>query len=248
MVHTFEKCLSYSVSEGLLPGEDARTLQKKLNEKYEIQIKKYENQMFRKIRSLFKHNLFEVALPEHSVLSYDLFSKQSWELLGLTLRQLASAGAVVGGSVGAVLDTAAAGITFGVFTAIGGVLGAGSALWGGRKITREKRGGFRLGGDRLILGPVKDIQFLYVILDRALIYAAHMAGRSHGRRNFHAVEPMRDSGKKGYTTHFNTDQKKICAAFFKAVTRQPMRRDDQVRADFQGLVTQVLNRITQKKS
>ncbi len=114
MVHAFEKCLSYSVSEGLLPGEDTRTLQKKLNEKYELQIKKYENQMFRKIRVLFKHNLFEVALPEYSVLSYDLFSKQSWELLGLTMRQLASAGAVVGGSVGAVLDTAAAGITFGV--------------------------------------------------------------------------------------------------------------------------------------
>ena len=139
--------------------------------------------MFKQIRTLFKHHLFEYHLPEYSILKHDLFSKQTWELLGLTKEQLAAAGVIIGGTMGAVLDTAAAGITFGVFTALGGILGAGSALLSGKKIVKKKRAGIRFGGDTFTLGPNKNLQFLYILIDRGLIYYSHVINRPHGKRD-----------------------------------------------------------------
>ena len=81
----------------------------------------------------------------------------------MTQKQLAGAGAVVGGTMGVVMDTAAGGLTFGVFTAIGGLLGAGSALWSGKKIAHKTAHTIQLGGDRLQVGPNENLQFLYVV-------------------------------------------------------------------------------------
>lgn len=247
MAQMLEKCLSYSVSEAIASDTGARAVnavQEKLNQAYEIQIKKFERQMFHKIRTLFKHNLFEYQLPAYSILAHDLFSKQTWELLGLTTQQLAGAGAVVGGSLGAVLDTAAAGITFGVFTAIGSVLGAGSALLGAKKIAAKKRAGFRLGGNRLTVGPNQNLQFLYVLLDRALIYTSHMVNRSHGRRDPNVFYQSPDAAKKGYTTHFTMAQKKVCARFFKAASRRLFSSDKKARQDFQDLLDVLIDQIS----
>ncbi len=148
-----EQSLSFSLSEPVTGEGDLEVLKERLNEKYQAQIKKFEDDMFKKIRSPFKHHLFDHSLPGYSVLNHDLFSKQTWELLGLTTEQLAAAWAIVGGTVGAMIDTAAAGHTFGVFTAIGGILGAGSALFSGKKMTKSRSLGIRLGEDRLLLGP-----------------------------------------------------------------------------------------------
>lgn len=71
--------------------------------------------MFKQIKQLFKRPLFEYHLPEYSILNQDLFSNKAWELLGLTKEQLAGAGATIGGTMGPVLDTAAAGIAFEAF-------------------------------------------------------------------------------------------------------------------------------------
>jgi hypothetical protein len=242
-----EKCLSYSVSEPIASDINATAVnaaQEKLNQAYETQIKKIERQMFHQIRTLFKHHLFEHQLPEYSILSHDLFSNQTWELLGLTTQQLAGAGAVVGGSLGAVLDTAAAGITFGVFTAVGSVLGAGSALFGGKKIAAKKRAGFRLGGNRLTVGPNRKLQFLYVLLDRALIYTSHMVNRSHGRRDLNLIHQSPDAAKKGYTTHFTMAQKKVSARFFKVASRRLFSSDKKARHDFQNLLDSLIDQIS----
>ncbi|MFH2059188.1 MAG: DUF3482 domain-containing protein [Pseudomonadota bacterium] len=248
IAHTLEKCIAYSVSEPLLSDTDTKVIQEKLNQRYEMQVKQFEQQMFHKIRTLFKHRLFDYQLPEYSILSHDLFSKQTWELLGLTTQQLASVGAVIGGSLGVVLDAAAAGVTFGVFTAIGSALGAGSALWGGKKLTREKRAGVRLGGDKLTVGSNQSLQFLYILLDRALAYTSHMVNRSHGRRDLVLVKQSSASGKKGYTTHFTMAQKKVCARFFKVVSRSIFSMDKKARQDFQDMLDSLIDQISEDRT
>ncbi|CCK78245.1 DUF3482 domain-containing protein [Desulfobacula toluolica] len=243
MTRTIEQSLSFFICE-TITSTDQDQIKEKLNEKYQAHIKDLEKQMFKKIRTLFKHNLFEVHLPEYSILKHDLFSKQTWELLGLTKEQLAATGAIIGGTVGAVLDTAAAGITFGVFTAIGGILGAGSALFSGRKIAAKKTAGMRLGGDKLQLGPNKNIQFLYILMDRALIYYSHMINRPHGRRDLTDLPQKTKSEKKGFSTGFTSRQRTVCAKFFKAVNGRSLIKEKTALSDFENLVETMLKNIS----
>ena len=245
MIQTIEKSLSFSISEPITSSSDQEKIRERLNGKYQIHIKKLENRMFKQIRSLFKHHLFDYHLSEYSILKHDLFSKQTWELLGLTKEQLAAAGAIIGGTMGAVIDTAAAGITFGVFTAIGGVLGAGSALFGGKKITQRKRAGIRFGGDKLKLGPNKNLQFLYILVDRALIYYSHIINRPHGRRDL-ADQGDTASKKKGYSTDFTVSQRNVCANFFKVVTGRSFIKEKKAGPKFEELIESILNELSKE--
>lgn len=247
IIETIEKSLSFSVSEPFSKLTDMEKLNEKLNRKYQEHIKHLEKELFQTIRALFKHRLFNVHLSSYSILSHDLFSKQTWELLGLTKEQLATAGAIIGGTMGAVIDTAAAGITFGVFTAIGGILGAGSAVFSGKKMVKKKTAGFRLGGDRLQLGPNKSLQFLYILIDRALIYYSHMINRPHGRRDEMNPAQETDSSKLGYSTGFTARQRNICATFFKVVTGRSFIKEKKARADFEELMASVLNEISREE-
>ncbi len=241
-----EQSLTFSLSEPVTPECDLGALKEKLNEKYQTQIKEFEDRMFKKIRSLFKHRLFEYRLSDYSILSHDLFSKQTWELLGLTTEQLAAAGAVVGGTVGAMIDTAALGHTLGLFTVIGGVLGAGSALFSGKKMAKNMPGGIRLGGDKLRLGPAKNPQFLYILMDRALIYYSHMIHRPHGRRDITEEQEKKTGQKKGFSTAFTTGQRQICAKYFKAFSGRSFRRNIKAISDFEELIKTVLDDLSGK--
>ncbi len=240
---TLEKSLSFQVSQSVTLSSDWKRVEVRLEKKYHTAIKKNEELMFKKIRSLFQHTLFEYHLLEYSVLRHDLFSQQTWELLGLTRKQLTTAGAVIGVSAGAVLDTAGAGITFGVFTAVGGILGAGFAWFGGERMTRFKKAGIRFGKDKLKLGPSKNIQFLYILIDRVLIYYSHIINRSHGRRDLQELSQKEESEKKGYSTGFSSQERKICAKYFKIVSGQSLIRDKKAVSDFEKLIESRLNKI-----
>ncbi len=245
MIQTIEKSLSFSISEPVTSSYDPEKLKEKLNKKYQAHIKTLEKKLFKQIRAVFKHHLFEYHLPEYSILNHDLFSKQTWEILGLTKGQLAAAGAIIGGSMGAVIDTAFAGHTLGLFTAMGGILGAGSALFGGKKITQKQGGGW-FGGDKFQLGPNKNLQFLYILIDRALIYYSHIINRAHGRRDFSDPPGGIDIEKKGYSTGFSASQRNVCAKFFKVATDTSLIKEKTILSKFEELIESVLNDISEK--
>ncbi|MCP4021886.1 MAG: DUF3482 domain-containing protein, partial [Desulfobacteraceae bacterium] len=202
-------------------------------------------ELFKKIKNLFRHHIYEVSLPVHSVLAHDLFSKQTWALLGLTKEQLVTAGAVIGGTMGAVVDTAAGGITFGVFTAIGGLLGAGSALFGGKRMVNKKTKGIRFGGDMLQLGPNENIQLLYILLDRTLLYYSQMINRPHGRRDLPEQNKETSLPKQGFAHQFTMDQKSICSRFFKFLAGKRLIKNKKKAApEFAIMVESILYQIS----
>ncbi|MCF6248190.1 MAG: GTPase/DUF3482 domain-containing protein [Desulfobacula sp.] len=248
IIKAMEASLSFSISKKVKQGADPEQIQQELTHKYQEHIKKIETLMFKKIRLLFKHNVFEYQLPDYSILLHDLFSKQTWELLGLTKEQLATAGAIIGGTFGAVIDTAAAGITFGIFTAIGSVIGAGSAVLSGKKMLGRKKAGFlRLGGDITRLGPSKNLQFLYVLLDRALIYYSHIINRPHGKRDASVINQAGPDGKKGLTAGFTSAQRSVCARYFKATTGRALFKgfkQEKSLHPFEALIESILANIS----
>ena len=78
--------------------EDA--IRKRLVEDYQQSIIKLEENAQSKIRVLYRHRQFRPRLPEQSILREDLFTERSWQLLGLSRRQIIMAAAILGGGAG----------------------------------------------------------------------------------------------------------------------------------------------------
>lgn len=244
-----EKSLGFSVSEKLSATTDPVLVRERLNLSFQKGIRGIEQEMFAQIKSLFKHTLYDYPLPDYSLLQHDLFAKQTWELLGLTQKQLAAAGAVLGGTMGVVMDTAVGGLTFGVFTAIGGLLGAGSALWSGKKIVQKTSQTINLGGDRLQVGPNENLQFLYVLMDRAMIYYAHIMNRAHGRRDLVSPgpDPKARNSKMGISAALSPGQRNICTRFFKSVSGKTVIKGKKAIPEFAVLVESLLEKIANQE-
>jgi len=244
-----ESCLTYSVTRNYSEKTPEATLKQTMQQDFNRAIEKFEHTAHERIRKLFKHNIFNCDLPIHSILNEDLFNKKTWQLLGLKPKQLITASGMAGGAIGAALDVAAAGLTFGVFTTIGGALGAGwAALGGGRRLSKAKVKGISLGGEQLIVGPIKNIQFLYILLDRALIFYAHIINWAHGRRDYPEQKyPVKDTKKVGLTSQWDQQNRKVCQSFYRAVRGRDA--DDKMMAGkaLKDLLQKELLKISQRE-
>jgi hypothetical protein len=128
-------------------------------------------------------------------------------------------------------------------------LGAGSALLGGRKIAQKTSHGIALGGDRLQVGPNENPQFLYVLMDRVLIYYAHIINRAHGRRVMAdpGVNKKGPGPKMGISATLSKSQRNTCAGFFKSVRGKNVIKGKKAIPDFAVLVEALLDKIADKE-
>jgi GTP-binding protein EngB required for normal cell division len=210
------ECLTYTVGKSLSDDVDEKRLLATMRQAYEKQIAGIEARAHRQIRSLFKHNIFNYDLSPQSILHADLFSESTWNFLGLSRRQQIVAAGLGGAGIAAVLDAATVGTSFGLFSALGGLAGAAMAAWGGRGLAEIKILGIPLGGREMRIGPVKNIQFMYILLDRSLIYYSHIINWAHGRRDYAAGQGPRDV--VGYTAQWDRAALSACSEFFREAT------------------------------
>jgi len=197
-----------------------REAKRRLQTVYQKEIAALEKRTYDRIRQLYKHNIFQLGLPPQSIVHEDLFSTRTWQVLGLKPAQLALAAAVGGGVIGAKLDLAAAGLGFGIFTAIGSAVAAGSAYLLGEQMAKAKIVGINLGGYTVSVGPNKSPNFPFILLDRALITYSHAINWAHGRRDYPEAEQDKErhaERKEGYTAAWSSGDKKICQTFFKVI-------------------------------
>lgn len=244
------RCLRHAVTQNFSDKSQGRAEQKKLQERYRKEIEKIERDTHLKIRKLFKHNIFNYDLPEHSILHEELFAVRTWQVLGLNRKQLAAAGAVGGGMIGACLDAAAAGLTFGIFTAIGSAVGAGAAYFGGEHMAQTRIIGLKLGGYQLKIGPNENLQFMYVLLDRALIYYSHIINWAHGRRDYidsTQAAATEETDKKGFTAMWNNADKSVCNTFFKVIKSDDSEKIEASRKALIQLIKENLDKISRSE-
>jgi hypothetical protein len=216
-----QEVLSYQRTVACTQREEKERRQV-LHREYTTYVATRERETHAAIRGLFKHNIFNLELPPQSILEEDLFSRRTWEFLGLSDRQLILAGAMGGAALGVGIDAATIGHSFGLFSAVGGLIGAGAtALKGKEWLTGVRLLGMRMGGEQLQVGPVSNIQLLYVLLDRALLFYGHVINWAHGRRDYEQANcPARPpSGKSGATNRWSRDQRAVCDRFFRAVRK-----------------------------
>ncbi|WP_417912055.1 GTPase/DUF3482 domain-containing protein, partial [Candidatus Electronema sp. TJ] len=195
-----KESLLYRASAACPPGTDEEKLKADLHKAYTEFVSKRERAAQQQIRRLFKHNLFNAQLPEQSILQEDLFSAKTWDFLGLTREDLIWAGAMSGAALGVGVDALTVGSSFGLFAALGGAIGAFSAAVTGKDVLSGARLlGMKLDRQQMQVGPVMNIQLLYILLDRALLYCRHAANWAHGRRDYDNASSAAIGEKLGCT-------------------------------------------------
>jgi len=236
------ECLSSTMSKILADDADEERVMADMRQTYEINIRKIEARALQKVRVLFKHNIFNYELPLQSILHEDLFSESTWNFLGLSRNQQIVAAGLGGAGVAAALDAATVGTSFGLFSAMGGLAGAAWAAWGGRGLAETSILGIPLGGREMRIGPVKNIQLLYILLDRSLIFYSHIINWAHGRRDYDAGKEQRNT--IGYTTRWNSADRGTCTAFFREATSTGGSRGTAAEEQLNALLIEQMQAIS----
>ena len=183
------------VVKDVRPSDDADAATRELERKHRHKLADIETRARGQVERIYDHTGLEreedaAADP----LGDDLFDRRTWTAFGLTPGQLALTGAIGGAVVGVGVDAALGGASLMMGTALGAAFGAASAWFGGERlaqVTSSKSGG--VGGVRITVGPVKNVNFPYVALGRALHHQRLVALRTHAQR-----EPLRiDSQQAG---------------------------------------------------
>ena len=159
--------------------------------------------------------------------------------------QLALAGAGIGAGIGSQIDLALGGITFGVFTAIGTAIGAGSAVVGTKKIAGTKIKGIPLGGVKLEVGPLENDQLLYVLTDRSLVYFSHVINWAHSRRDTPEANTFGDIDISSHlTARWAEANRRIIREFFSALRKQESDIIKKASAEFRKMMISILKEIS----
>jgi len=237
--------LSLKMSDNISSDENIKQAQEKLFTKYSEKIRQQEKQCHTQIKKLFKHNAFNYSLPPHSLLHEDLFNEKTWQLMGLTKKQVVIAGGLGGAAIGAGLDVAALGHGLGMFTAMGSMAGALGAFLGGEKFSQQAELlGVSLGGKQIQIGPSKSIELLFILLNRALLFYTYSSNWAHGRRDYESLEERSGSELvSGSTRNWSASRIKTCHAFFKTIQKEN-GASAKAQEDLRELLLEVLQETT----
>ncbi len=150
---------------------------------YKEKLRHFEVDVQKKIEEIWDHAHLQ---KEQSALTFedlDLFSQEAASVFGLTRKELIITGVTSGAVTGAGIDLLFAGHTLLLGGAIGGLVGAAGAYFGFDELSDVKVLGQTLGKRTLVMGPMKNRNFPYILLGRALFYTSKTASRSHASRN-----------------------------------------------------------------
>jgi len=178
-------------------GEEATEKEKALVvEHYKARLREYEAEAQKKVEHIWHHEHLEKAQQALLFDGMDLFSKESASLFGLSRKELLVTGATGGAMTGAGIDLLLGGSTFFLGSAIGAAVGGAGIFFGFDELSDVKVLGQKLGKRSLEAGPMKPLNFPYILLNRALFHAAKVASRSHALRNRVVLEMGRDFTEK----------------------------------------------------
>ncbi len=216
-----QNAVVHTESQSIFQPDKETETRKALQKKYQQTLLKIEQEGHQQIRRLFKHNIFNIDIPPQSILHEDLLASRTWQVLGLSKKQIISTAALLGGGLGAKLDFMAAGLSFGIFTLSGATAGAAVAWLKGERLAHASIKRQKLGGIKITVGPNANPQFPFILLDRALLYFQHISNWAHARPMPTAGEtcPVKtEDAEQGFTTHWSKEQRKIGARFIKFST------------------------------
>jgi len=234
------RSLSY-VERLPLKGEEAtKEEERSVLERYKERLREYETFSQKKVEKVWHHENLEKAQQALLFDGMDLFSKESASLFGLSRKELLITGTTGGAMTGAGIDLLLGGSTFFLGSAIGAVVGGAGVFFGFNELSDVKVLGQKLGKRYLEAGPMKNVNFPYILLNRALFHATRIASRSHALRDKVVLEMGKDFTSGWMDDEIRKSLEKYHVQF---------RSSDEVKAEviksYETLILTVLKRLIQ---
>ncbi len=212
--------VSVTLDEKDLALETRRKRQEEtLTKKYYDKLAKLERKCAGDLLKVYRHHLLKADADPASYQEIDLESSETWSKWGLNREQLTLVGVATGAAAGVALDAATAFFSHGVGTALGAITGGAAAWFKGGSLPdlkvdfRGGKGGIKLDsgeGRALTIGPPRNPNFPWVLLDGILTRYQQMLGRAHGRRD----EERLETAGGGFTRGFSTERRKKLGKWF----------------------------------
>jgi hypothetical protein len=194
---------------------DEKRAKQAAEDRLKLKIRQKEEELRADIRGKFRHTSERWRMDD--VLEWDLFSEDVWRVLGLTKKQLAAMGALIGAITGGIIESHLLWHTLGGITATCATAGAITAWMSAGKavhvsVPRVGYGpitflkGGKIGGVKAEARVMTEGNLLWILLDRWLLYSERACSWAHGRREEDPT-PVPHDPKTGPTSHWSKEDR-----------------------------------------
>ena len=153
-----------------------------LQQQYKAVLHGAEEHLQKELSALYAHHNVQHQRA-HIPLDYpDLFDQGYWYLFGLTRQKLVALSAGAGAAAGGIVDLGLGGASFMAGAVLGGITSAAASFYATAHPEKPRLHKIPLGGKQLTIGPVKNLQFAFVLLGRAICYQQAIAQHSYANR------------------------------------------------------------------
>ncbi len=183
IVESIQKIISFVYKKSIKKEKASAKEEESAKVAYREALVRYEQEQRKAIEKIWNHQ--SISKEEEGLMldEVGLFSKESASIFGLSEKELIVTGASAGAITGVGVDLLFAGSTFFTASLIGGLIGGVGAKFGFNNLYEVKILGKSIGKRELSIGPMKNLNFPYILLGRALYHSSTIAKRSHALRD-----------------------------------------------------------------
>lgn len=237
--------LTYEKEITIEKNENPKNYQHKIETEFHDYLRNREQKARRAIEHLYQHLKVETEEGDldRPIFEQDLFAKSTWNLLGLTVKQLVAVGAVAGATVGGILDATVGGASFMMGSLIGGAVGAGSILYfsTNRFASIENIIGIMQGKQIIRIGPHKNPNFPWILLDRALLHYESIRDLAHSRREKISLSNKGDEQR--IVKNLDMQTRKELNRIFSKIQKKRIRDVDSLQLELEYLLLKIIAEI-----
>lgn len=223
IAETISRMLTHTCQRRFSDNAAGNEVRESMQQAYRQDLTAMEQQCRSHVEQTYNYAHLERHEPHVQLLDQDLFATKTWLLFGLTQQQLITTGALGGAATGGVIDLAVGGASLFLGAGIGAMIGGVSAWVTTDRIADIKVLGLPLGGEQLSIGPMRNINFPYVVLGRALYHHHMIEDRTHAHR-----DPLQLEQQPAWLQTVDKDQRKQLEKIFLKLRGQKTLNPDLV--------------------